>query len=315
TVAKATWDNAVAANTVLFSNASATNYSCTLLANVSDSVTGQTTQLTVNRMGTGLVSPLVIDLNGDGVQTLSLEQGVVFDLAGTGKPVQTGWVSAQDGLLAIDLNLDGVINSGAELLGTGTRLADGTLARDGWRALAQFDANTDGLIDAQDAVWAQLGVWVDGNSDGITDTGELRSLRDTGIQSISLQRDATQIAQNGNILDGLAPVQFADGRTAPMTDAWLQHGVSGAARGAHHDLITGKETSAPTGSNTSPLGPDRLTLGDNTLWEAANTPIQPGDPVALGYPADWRDDPTGYDLWRQNNAGAPWLINSQPPLS
>jgi len=221
TVAKATWEAAVSANTVLFSSASATNYSFTLLANVSDSLTGQTAQLTVNRMGTGLVSPLVVDLNGDGVQTTSLAQGVVFDLAATGTPVQTGWVSAQDGLLAIDLNLDGVINSGAELLGSGTPLANGSKAADGWAALAALDSNADGVIDLRDDRFADLRIWRDADSDGVTDAGELLTLPDTGIASLAVTPDASTTAQNGNLLMGTASVTHTDGRTTAMTDAWF----------------------------------------------------------------------------------------------
>ena len=221
TIPKATWDAAVAANTVLFSNASATNYSFTLVANVTDSTTGLNFQVTVNKMGTGLVSPLVVDLNGDGVQTLGLEQGVVFDLAGSGTPVKTGWVSAQDGLLAIDLNQDGVINSGAELLGSGTTLANGSKAADGWAALATLDSNADGVIDLRDARFADLRVWRDADSDGVTDAGELLTLPDAGIASLAVTPDASTTAQNGNLLMGTASVTHTDGRTTAMTDAWF----------------------------------------------------------------------------------------------
>ena len=41
-----------------------------------------------------------------------------------------------DGLLAIDLNGDGVINTGAELFGNETELADGTKAANGFLGLA-----------------------------------------------------------------------------------------------------------------------------------------------------------------------------------
>jgi len=146
---------------------------------------------------------------------------VQFDLLATGSAQATAWVDRHDGLLAIDLNGDGVVNTGAELLGSSTRLADGSLARDGWQALAQFDANADGQIDLSDAVFNQLRVWVDADTDGTTDVGELRTLAEAGIQSISLQRDASQTAQNGNILDGMATVQHTDGTTTQMTDAWL----------------------------------------------------------------------------------------------
>jgi hypothetical protein len=67
----------------------------------------------------------MLDLNGDGVQTLSAARGVQFDLTGTGQAAQVGWASAQDGLLVRDINGDGVINDGRELFGAATELATG----------------------------------------------------------------------------------------------------------------------------------------------------------------------------------------------
>ena len=63
-------------------------------------------------------SPIVLDLNGDGVHTTSAAQGVSFDLNATGHAHQVGWVSSQDGLLVMDRNHDGQINNGTELFGT-----------------------------------------------------------------------------------------------------------------------------------------------------------------------------------------------------
>ena len=167
-------------------------------------------------------SPLVLDLNGDGVQTLGIEQGVQFDLLATGTSQSVGWIDSHDGLLTLDLNGDGLINSGAELLGTSTLLADGSFAKDGWDALRQYDANHDGQIDAADAVFNKLNVWVDADTDGTTDTGELKSLADLGIASISLNANGTQTAQNGNILAGYSSFTTTDGQSHQMVDAWLQ---------------------------------------------------------------------------------------------
>ena len=76
-------------------------------------------------------SPLALDLNGDGVQTLNIDEGVLFDLMNTGTAQNVGWLDRNDGWLVMDLNQDGLVNSGAEMLGTSTKLADGSLARDG----------------------------------------------------------------------------------------------------------------------------------------------------------------------------------------
>ncbi|BDU57039.1 hypothetical protein LMORI2_00210 [Limnohabitans sp. MORI2] len=121
-------------------------------------------------------TPLVLDLNGDGVQTTSISEGTQFDLLASGQKQHVGWVSKQDGLLAIDLNGDGQINSGAELFGDHAQLADGSLAKDGWSALRALDSNHDGKIDAQDAKFNLLRLWEDADGDGVTDAGELYSL-------------------------------------------------------------------------------------------------------------------------------------------
>jgi hypothetical protein len=71
-------------------------------------------------------SPIMLDLDGDGVETVSLNNGTYFDHAADGFAEQTGWVGKDDGLLVRDLNGNGVIDSGRELFGSETLLADGS---------------------------------------------------------------------------------------------------------------------------------------------------------------------------------------------
>jgi hypothetical protein len=191
-----------------------------------------TTKAQVLVKGVGTVntpnSPLVLDLNGDGVQTLNLDLGTQFDLLNSGAKQSVGWVDKHDGLLVMDLNQDGMVNNGSELLGTSTQLADGSLARDGWQALAQYDGNVDGVIDAKDAAFADLTVWVDANSDGVTEAGELKTLTDVGVQAIQLQHDNAQTEQNGNVLQGYSSFTTTDGQSHQIVDAWLQTSTSAA---------------------------------------------------------------------------------------
>lgn len=172
-----------------------------------------------NKVATG--SPLVLDLNGDGVQTIAADQGIDFDLQTTGTAQHVGWIDSHDGILALDLNSDGLINTGSELFGNHTLLADGSAAADGWQALAQYDGNLDGLIDQQDAVFEKLKVWVDANTNGQTDAAELKTLNELGIVSIDLHADDQAVAQNGNILRGFSTFATADGQTHQVADAWL----------------------------------------------------------------------------------------------
>ncbi|MDE5873313.1 MAG: hypothetical protein K2H07_05305, partial [Lachnospiraceae bacterium] len=62
----------------------------------------------------------------------------------------------------------------------------------------QYDQNGDGVIDATDEIFANLRVWQDKNSNGVTDEGELHTLADLGISSISLntsKEDGRRVSQ------------------------------------------------------------------------------------------------------------------------
>ncbi|MDD2800342.1 MAG: calcium-binding protein [Methylococcales bacterium] len=137
-------------------------------------------------------SPLVLDLNHDGVTSLDLyATPAYFDMEKDGIREKTGWIQSTDALLAFDKNQDGIINDGSELFGNNTTLANGTKADNGFTALAQYDNNQDGVIDKNDAVYDSLSAWVDTNQDGVTDTGELHTLSELGVTSINLNATTT----------------------------------------------------------------------------------------------------------------------------
>ncbi|MEY4316781.1 MAG: hypothetical protein RI902_589, partial [Pseudomonadota bacterium] len=163
-------------------------------------------------------TPLVLDLNGDGVQTNAVNQGVAFDIQGTGQLSKTGWTDGHDGLLALDLNHDGIINNGTELFGSGTRLADGSQASDGFEALKQYDINQDNVMDAQDAMFANLTAWIDTNVDGQSPITELHSLMDLGVQSINLSAVTGSTENNGNLLSLVSQWTSTDGQKHDLAD-------------------------------------------------------------------------------------------------
>jgi hypothetical protein len=175
------------------------------------------------------VSPLVLDLDGDGVETISASQGVWFDNDATGVARKVGWAGADDGLLVRDINQDGRINDGAELFGTGTADGRGGKAEHGFAALAQLDDNHDGVVDNRDAAWKDLQVWKDADSDGMTDQGELISLAALGVRSLSLQHNTSDAVQNGNQM--LLQGQYTDatGAHREMTDVFWGIADEGAA--------------------------------------------------------------------------------------
>lgn len=87
------------------------------------------------------IDPLVLDLDGDGVETTTLSKttigGVNFNLDAKGLAEKTGWVGKDDGLLVRDLDGDGLITSGRELFGNHALLQSGKAAANGiWRQAA-----------------------------------------------------------------------------------------------------------------------------------------------------------------------------------
>jgi len=143
-------------------------------------------------------TPIIIDTDGSGFHLTSAANGVFFDFLGNGKPFLIAWTApgSTNGWLALDLNGNGLIDSGKELFGniTAQPLSDD---RNGFLALAVYDepengGNGDGIIDHHDAVWSKLLVWIDANHDGISQAQELHHLDDIGIHSIGLMYTESQ---------------------------------------------------------------------------------------------------------------------------
>jgi len=167
-------------------------------------------------------SPIVLDLDGDGIETLALGASY-FDLDGDGLSERAGWVGPDDGLLAVDLDGDGIIGSGAELFGNHSLLSNGQRAENGFQALAEYDSNGDGVVDALDAGYASLRVWRDLNGNGISDIGELQTLADAGVQSISTGYSASShVDTHGHEHRQVATIVLADGTASTAADVWFQ---------------------------------------------------------------------------------------------
>lgn len=146
------------------------------------------------------VDPLVLDLDGDGIETISSNAGIVFDHDGDKIKTGTGWVSPDDGLLVFDRNGDGKITDGTELFGVDFVLSAGGKAENGFMALADLDSNGDGVFDAADDDFTKVRVWRDTNQDGISQASELASLAELKILSISTSSHNAGYNNNGNII-------------------------------------------------------------------------------------------------------------------
>ena len=131
------------------------------------------------------VDPLILDINKNGFDIETKKYGAHFDLNCDGFAEKINW-TRKDAILALDKNHNGAIDDGSEVFGDYHLLADGIKAKNGFEALAQYDTNGDGVIDENDEIFDQLRLWVDENGDGVSDQGELKSLKDMHIKAINL---------------------------------------------------------------------------------------------------------------------------------
>ena len=152
-------------------------------------------------------SPLVLDLNGDGIHTTGLDDTVSFDLTGDGIAERLAWTdpTTDEAFLWIDLDRNGRVDDGRELFGHGTILESGSRAKDGFEALAQHDqpslgGNSDGRISSEDRVWRQLRLWVDSNHDGVCVPAESGPIAEYGVLEIPLSYSVHEEAdESGNV--------------------------------------------------------------------------------------------------------------------
>lgn len=163
------------------------------------------------------ISPIALDLNDDGVQTVSVDAGVKFDILNSGQAVNTGWISGEDGFLAIDRNGNGSIDNRSELFG-------GAVG-EGFGTLASFDSNSDGVVDANDEFFSSLGVWRDANVNGVTDAGELTSLADAGIAKLNTAYSSNfSTDAQGNILGEKSNAITNNGNSIDTVDVYFKLG-------------------------------------------------------------------------------------------
>ena len=171
--------------------------------------------------GDGL--PVVLDLDGNGVEIIPLDRSTTsFAMDDGPGRIRTAWAGSNDGLLAIDLGPngasgpDGVINQTKEIVFTAW--APG--ATSDMAALRQvFDTDQDGRLSSGDERWSDFRIWQDANSDGMSQAGEVRSLADRGVASIDLTPSGPiQILPDGSRIQGTSAYTRLDGTTGLAGD-------------------------------------------------------------------------------------------------
>ena len=154
--------------------------------------------------------PIILDLDGDGVDLTAPENGVDFDIDADGVAEQIGWVGPQDGMLVVDSDSSGVIEDGSEVF---SEVFEGGNYADSLQALRTFDSNGDGVLDASDERFGEIRVWQDANSDGISQPDELKTLAEHGITGIDLNALSVNKDVSGNDVFAEGSFLRADGST------------------------------------------------------------------------------------------------------
>ncbi|MCA1494980.1 hypothetical protein I6F11_29640, partial [Ensifer sp. NBAIM29] len=174
-----------------------------------------------NPMDTPPASPLVLDLDGNGIEITELSSSTAFfDFDMDGFAQWTAWIGTSDGFLALDLNGNNGIDDLSELFGFESYNSP---TDHGFTKLSAYDENGDQVIDAADSVFPNLRVWRDLDGDGVSDNGELFGMEELGITAINLQATFINTWQGENWLSHVSTFTSADGSTKNIYDVWFEH--------------------------------------------------------------------------------------------
>lgn len=164
------------------------------------------------------ITPIVVPLV-DGATARDLEDRaarVTFDADGTGRKREWSWITPKGAWLVHDPKGQRNPTSALQLFGSVTFWL---FWETGYDALASLDDNGDGEIAGREL--DGLALWHDRNSDGVADSGEVKSLREHGIVALAFkyERDANH---PDRIATSPRGVRFADGTARPTFDVILR---------------------------------------------------------------------------------------------
>jgi hypothetical protein len=96
----------------------------------------------------------------------------------------------------------------------------------GFEALKVHDSNKDNVIDAKDAVFAELKLWQDSNANGLSEAEELVSLKSKGVVSIDLKYGVKDVTKFDDRARAREKSKFTfkekgKSKVADIFDVWL----------------------------------------------------------------------------------------------
>ena len=154
----------------------------------------------------GDYDPLVLNLRGGAVKTVAaVHSPARFAFHAGGTPVQTGWGTPGEGYLVDAASGQTTVRDGSDLVSS-------------FAALQKLDSNHDDRINAQDAQWSDLKVWVDEAGTATSQLGSLRSLSNLGITAIDLDPTPDRHRQNGNLILSEGTFTRSNGSTGQIAD-------------------------------------------------------------------------------------------------
>jgi len=166
----------------------------------------------------GLLPPVVIDMDGDGVEFNDIENGIEMDVDGDGVAERVAWADEDDAVLVYDENGNDSIDGLNEI--AFARYSDEIGATD-LEGLRHFDSNEDLILDANDDEFGSFKLWQDRDGDGEVGDGEMMTLTEAGIESLELVSDGNDYYTAGGDVHvhGEAGVNYADGSKGALADA------------------------------------------------------------------------------------------------
>ncbi len=156
------------------------------------------------------VSPLVLDLDDDGLKLVPPERGVYFDIDNDRFMERVGWIDKSEAHLARDLNGNGIIDNISELFGDDLVSA--------FFKLALLDQDQNNVLDNKDPEFKELLVWRDLNMNGFSEPDELQSIEVFGIKHILLRTTVLYEVQHNNSITESSTFRYGNGTKGTVYD-------------------------------------------------------------------------------------------------